>query len=240
MSDLLEMALEAHGGLALWRQLTAITADMTVGGSLFEMKGQGGTLGKTTMVVDPRKPHATYSPVGMPGLKGIYDGDQRVAIETEAGRLLEQRPSPRTVFADMPREHPWDLLHLMYFCGYAGWNYLTIPFIFTYPGFVTEEITPWEEAGETWRRLKVQFSPDIPTHCPQQTFYFDEKGLLRRQDYEAEVVSSLPTAHYLYDHANFSGLVMPTRRRALRRQADGTSVPGDPFVEIGYSNIRLS
>src|SRR3546814_4504928 len=48
----------------------------------------------------------------------------------------------------MAREYPWDLLHLAYFCGYAGWNYLTTPFLFTYPGFETEEIEPWEEEGE--------------------------------------------------------------------------------------------
>src|SRR3546814_3099699 len=80
----------------------------------------------------------------------------------------------------MAREYPWDLLHLAYFCGYAGWNYLTTPFLFTYPGFETEEIEPWEEEGEIWRRLKVRFSPDIPTHCPEQIFHFDAKGLLRR------------------------------------------------------------
>src|SRR3546814_20705780 len=89
----------------------------------------------------------------------------------------------------MAREYPWDLLHLAYFCGYAGWNYLTTPFLFTYPGFETEEIEPWEEEGEIWRRLKVRFSPDIPTHCPEQIFHFDAKGLLRRLDYHSEVVN---------------------------------------------------
>src|SRR3546814_5537580 len=43
------------------------------------------------------------------------------------------------------------------------------------------------------------------------------RSLLRRLDYHSEVVNSVPTAHYLYDHANFSGLVMPTRRKALPR-----------------------
>src|SRR3546814_16085276 len=81
---------------------------------------------------------------------------------------------------------------------YAGWNYLTTPFLFTYPGFETEEIEPWEEEGEIWRRLKVRFSPDIPTHCPEQIFHFDAKGLLRRLDYHSEVVTSVTTAHYLY------------------------------------------
>src|SRR3546814_736735 len=91
-----------------------------------------------------------------------------LCLARAAGRVLERRPSPRAVFDGMAREYPWDLLHLAYFCGYAGWNYLTTPFLFTYPGFETEEIEPWEEEGEIWRRLKVRFSPDIPTHCPEQ------------------------------------------------------------------------
>src|SRR3546814_6143680 len=79
----------------------------------------------------------------------------------------------------------------------------------------------------------------IPTHCPEQIFHFDAKGLLRRLDYHSEVVNSVPTAHYLYDHANFSGLVMPTRRKALPRLPDGRSAPGPVFVDLGYSNFRL-
>jgi hypothetical protein len=34
MNELLEFALEAHGGLPLWRELTAIKADLSVTGTL--------------------------------------------------------------------------------------------------------------------------------------------------------------------------------------------------------------
>jgi hypothetical protein len=51
---------------------------------------------------------------------------------------------------------PWDELHSAYFSDYAMWNYLNTPFIFTFPGFVTEEIVPWNGSdGEHFRRLKV-------------------------------------------------------------------------------------
>jgi hypothetical protein len=36
-------------------------------------------------------------------------------------------------------------------------GFLTAPFYFPLPGVTIEEIDPWEEAGETWRRLKVNF-----------------------------------------------------------------------------------
>ena len=42
---------------------------------------------------------------------------------------------------------PWDVLQLAYFIGYAMWNYLTTPFLFTYPGVEAREIEPWHEAG---------------------------------------------------------------------------------------------
>jgi hypothetical protein len=62
------------------------------------------------------------------------------------------------------------------------------------PGFQLCEGEPWRERGETWHRLEATFPPDIPTHCPRQTFYFDERGLLRRLDYTVDVFSRLASA----------------------------------------------
>src|SRR3546814_12977242 len=109
-------------------------------------------------------------------IRVVYKCDAEVSVETGAGRVLERRPSPRAVFDGMAREYPWDLLHLAYFCGYAGWNYLTPPFLFTYPGFETEEIDPWEEDGESWPRPNVRFSPAIPTTSPEPIFHFHSTG----------------------------------------------------------------
>jgi hypothetical protein len=46
-------------------------------------------------------------------------------------------------------------LDVAYFKSYALWTYLTIPFLYTYAGFVTEEPPPWREDGETWRPLTM-------------------------------------------------------------------------------------
>ena len=54
----------------------------------------------------------------------------------------------------------------------------------------------------------------------EQTFYFNEKGLLQRLDYEAVG----PTAHYCFDHTAFGGLVFPTLRRVVRRPPSGPLV----------------
>jgi hypothetical protein len=43
MKNLLELALEVHGGLTRWSQLKAVTADLSVTGALWQIKGQAGT-----------------------------------------------------------------------------------------------------------------------------------------------------------------------------------------------------
>jgi hypothetical protein len=55
-------------------------------------------------------------------------------------------------------------MHLAYFSSYALWNYLTIPFLFTTLGFVTEELAPWKESGEQWRPLSVIVPDSIASH----------------------------------------------------------------------------
>jgi len=52
--------------------------------------------------------------------------------------------------------------------------------------------TSWAGAasvlGNAWSRLKVTFQSEIATRSSGQVFYFDRTGLLRRQDYTADVI----------------------------------------------------
>jgi hypothetical protein len=111
------------------------------------------------------------------------------------------------------------------------WTYLNTPFLLVRPGVESEEVAPWEEAGETWRRLKVRFPSDIATHSTEQTLYFDHRGLLTR---------GTPAAHYVSDLREFSGIVFPTKRRILPRQPDGHSVPEPLVVSIDLDQFVLS
>ena len=38
------------------------------------------------------------------------------------------------------------------------------PFLYTWPGFETEELAPWEENGEVWRPLKITYPDSIASH----------------------------------------------------------------------------
>jgi catechol 2,3-dioxygenase-like lactoylglutathione lyase family enzyme len=102
---------------------------------------------------------------------------------------------------------------LAYFTSAATWNYLTVPFVFTYEGVAAHEVGPWDEDGATWRRLAVTFPPGIANHNPDQVFYYDEQFMLRRMDYSPAVTGSPRVAHYTHDPQTFDGFVFPTRRR---------------------------
>ena len=52
--------------------------------------------------------------------------------------------------------------------------------MFTRPGFQLKELDRHRENGTLWRRLHVTFPADIPTHCHEQTFYFNQEGVLQR------------------------------------------------------------
>jgi hypothetical protein len=119
------------------------------------------------------------------------------------------------------------------------WTYLNTPFLFAMPGVETEEIEPWQENGETWRRLKATFPPGIATHSTVQTFYFDQTGLLKRHDYDVEIAGGNPAAHYVPELKEFSEIVVPTKRRVLQRRPDGMSIPDPVIVSIDLSEIEF-
>ena len=61
-------------------------------------------------------------------------------METLGGEIVEVRDNPRDAFKGQTAKSAWDALHVGYFSSYALWTYLTLPFLYIYPGFVTEEI----------------------------------------------------------------------------------------------------
>ncbi|WP_093867760.1 hypothetical protein [Streptomyces sp. KS_5] len=108
-------------------------------------------------------------------------------------------------------------------------------------GFHVEEIEPWHENGQTWRRLRGEFPDHIVTHAPVRTFYFDtEDHLLRRHDYDVDVLGDLPTAHYSLDYRTFSGLTFPTRRWVVPRNPDNTTPRGPILVSLDIQHIVAS
>lgn len=216
MNELLELVLSAHGGLERWREVQTIDLKLSITGGLFRIKGFPEGLPNVSMHIEAQRPAVNIAPYKTSDGRGYFT-PSRVWIEDGEGRIIEERDDPRASIAGHVRATQWDQLQRLYFSSYAMWNYLTTPFLFAQPGFEVCEIEPHQENGEIWRSLHVKFPSDVPTHCAEQTFFFGEKGLLRRLDYVTDIAGGVGS-HYCFDHETFGGLVFPTLRRVVARR----------------------
>jgi hypothetical protein len=236
MNDLLKLAVNAHGGLPHWNKLNTIEAHISIGGAIWDFKGQPGLLADVTFrSAIHNQDRVVFDNFGGAGQRSVFRADL-VRLETAAGQLVEERADPRSKFVLADQ---WDRVHAAYFSSYALWNYLTQPFVYTMPGFATEEIAPWEEQGETWRRLKIRY-PDHPAgHGREQISYFGADGLLRRHDYTVDILGGATGANYPSDYRNVDGIMLPMKRRIYAQQADGQKAPEPLLVSIDISEARF-
>jgi hypothetical protein len=236
--DLAELAIEAHGGLNRWQRFRTLSVHAINGGVLWGAKGKAGVIGDVTITVDLRDEKASHWPFGSSDRRSRFE-PHRVALEDANGNVIEELAQPRSSFKGHTVQTPWSDLQLAYFAGTAMWTYLNTPFPLARPGVESEELEPWQEAGETWRRLKVRFPKDIATHSTEQTLYFDQKGLWKRHDYDVEISGGTPAAHYLSDFKQFFGVMFPTKHRIFPRQPDGHSMPEPLVVSIELDHFVL-
>jgi hypothetical protein len=118
MVELLERAVEAHGGLEKWDSVRSIDVLFNFSGGLLELKGFPGHL-RPTVSVNTSTPRSVFQRLGDdPDDRWIFTSD-RVWIERRDGLVVEERSEPRAAFAGHQRSTPWDRLHLTYFIGYA-------------------------------------------------------------------------------------------------------------------------
>jgi hypothetical protein len=214
-----------------------VAADLRLGGWALPLRFQRGKLADYTGEVSTREPQAVLSPYPGEGRRGVFEGD-RVRIETTDGEVLEERTNPRAAFGGR-RNLWWDDLDLLYFASYALWGYVTAPFLFVREGFVVEDEEPWREGGETWEGIRVTFPPDIPAHSQQQSYWFGPDGLIRRNDYTAEVFGPwAKAAHYCWDYRDFGGFMVPTRRAAMPRGPGRRPMRAITLVSIAIDDIR--
>jgi hypothetical protein len=239
MNDLLALAIKGHGGLRRWQQLSRFRATTSTTGALWVMKGKPGLLDNVVFEGEIRDQRIIITPFPVPGSYTTWE-PYRQTIETAEGIPTAERRDPAATFAGLTRESPWDEFQVAYFISQANWNYFTSPFIFARSDFVTEELEPWHEDGQVWRRLLVTYPDSVVAHCRQEIYHFDDAGLLHRLDYNVDVLGGAPGAHYPSEYRESAGIMVPTRRRVYVRNPDGTPDRELVMVDINVLDVTYS
>ena len=237
MNDLLDSAVTAHGGLDRWNQVKSITFDASITGAFWHLKGKGDALKDVRLEVDTRRQLVTIE-FAAQDKRSVFE-PHRVVVQRSDGALIEARDDPERSFDGHVLDTPWDDMHVAYFSGEALWSYLNTPFLFTWPGFVTEEITPIRVGGETWRRLNVTFPDHIKSHTREQISCFGPDGLLRRQDYTVDILDGAPGLNYASDYREVDGIIIPATRRIYAWEGDYQLVPEPLLVAIDMGDITI-
>lgn len=235
-NGLLELVLAASGGLDRWQRARTVRAWLRMSGPTWAAVGQPTILEGIAVEVDVHRQHTVFHDFTGPGRRGVFTPD-RVTVHDADGTIRQRRDHPRASYPPRTAATRWDELHALYFAGYAIGNYLTTPYLLTWPGVRTEELTPYQADGEQWRRLRVGFPPDIAVHSAEQVFYFDETGRQRRVDYAPYVLGNRSAAHFTEAHRSVSGLVFPTHRYVLPVH-DG-QLGADPTIVLDFSDIGV-
>jgi hypothetical protein len=91
MTDLLDFALEAHGGTT-GNASPESAFDLTLGGYLFEIKQHPDGLRTALVKVDARRPRTLIVPFPEQGKRRIYQ-EGKVWVQTDAGALPSKKLS---------------------------------------------------------------------------------------------------------------------------------------------------
>jgi hypothetical protein len=239
--SLLGDVVDAHGGMERWREVREVSARIRTRGLLMAQKLKRRRF-DCGLAVRTDRQRSAFNPYPGPGRTGVFD-EGSVRIEGDGRHLLAGRDRARDAFFGRPgiaRKLWWSDLDALYFAGYAMWNYLNTPFMLTADGFTVEERSEVEVEGERCRGLEVTFPEGFHTHSRRQRFYFDSEGMLRRNDYTAEVVGGFARgAHFSWDHRSVDEIIFPTRRRVVLRGRGDRLLPGPPVVTIELDEISL-
>jgi len=237
MSDLLDLAVKAHGGLDRWNKVKAVKVAASITGAIWYVKGKGDFLKNVILTAETSHERLT---VDFPDQdkRAVFTPD-RIVIETANGALVEARDNPEQSFEGQERETPWDDIQVAYFVGEALWTYLNTPFLYTREGFVTQEIASIQVGDEMWRRLKVTFPESVKSHTREQISCFGPDGLLRRHDYTVDILGGATGLNYASDYRNVDGIIVPAKRRVYAYEGDYLLVKEPLLVAIDMGEIAL-
>jgi hypothetical protein len=227
-----QKAIEAYGGVELWRSAKFIEAEVSVKGLAFTLKRRPFfEHAKLRMEID--KPYSILTPIGKKkGISGILDG-QDVRLENAQNEIVVGRKNARQYFPFGRRLLWWDDLDMAYFANYAFWNYFTLPRL-----LMNKEIE-WTEKSEGF--LIARFPKSIPTHNEIQEFHCDkETGRLIQHNYTAEIISGLAkAANVVLEQSENDNSLFTSLRRVTPRTKKGKPLNKPVLIEIKVHNYSL-
>ena len=238
MKDLLDFVVEAHGGLERWNRVQTVTVAASVTGEIWTVKSKPDYLKNVIFEVETKRERVTADFPNQD--KRSFFDPARVEIKRRDGTIIATRDDPEESFRGQEQYTPWDDLHVAYFSGEAFYTYINTPFLFTYEGFSSQEIAPIQVDGATWRRLKVTFPDSVKSHTKIQTFCFGPDGLLRRHDYNVDILGVAPGFNYASNYLEVDGIVFPTKRCVYAHEVASQCVKEPVLVDIDMGEITLA
>jgi hypothetical protein len=238
MNDLLNLVVEAHGGLKRWSRVESVTVAASITGEIWQTKSKPDYLKNVIFNAETKRERVTMEFPGQ-AKRSVFEPN-RVEMQRGDGTVVATRDDPEASFQRQEQFTPWDDLDGAYFSGEALYTYINTPFLCTYEGFYSEEIAPIRVEGESWRRLRVEFPDTVKSHIKTQIFCFGPDGLLRRHDYRVDILGGAPGLNYASDYREVDGISFPTKRRVYAYEGDYQLVKEPLLVKIDFNEITLA
>lgn len=216
--DRLLRAIDRHGGWSLWERLEAVSLSLVrFGGLVPWIKGSGRTfVMPRALTCQPKRGRVEWYRQAGDSCLAVFEAGHMRLLDPGTGQVTLDSPDHRQTFRGLRKLRRWRLADAGYFFGYAFATYVSLPFVLPALPFVRPATGRWR--GEALAGVEVEFPADAHVHSRRQRFLFDRTGLLRRNDYVADVVGPWARgAHGLDEYATVEGLPIPTRRTVLPR-----------------------
>lgn len=235
MNDsLLQRISDAHGGFNRWQQVESVRLNINIFGPILMTRFKSPWLPNIAANIFTDKPYVSFYDFPETGMTSIFDGFD-VYIYNANDKIISERNFRHDLSLITKPRLRWDHEDLVYFLGYALWNYICSPFIFNSAQFNCIEGEDWvKKDGSRLNTLNVRFPSSIPCHSREQTFYYNQQGLLERNDYSTNMFSPLVRGtQYCSAHKSVDGFIFPTKRSVFPRLWNGVALK--PFkVMDGY------
>lgn len=235
---LVRRAIDRHGGWSLWSRLRSVTIELvSLRGFLPWLKGNGRTFHLApSLTTFPKDGRTEWSERGARPSLLFERGDMRL-IDRTANDVAEESRQHRRTFRGLGKLRRWTALDAHYFFGYAFASYAAAPFILPSLIYRGPAIGVWK--GERFAGVRVEYPAHAEVHSRTQRYLFDPSGLLRRNDYVADVVGSWAVgAHLWRDYVTIEGLPLPARRTVLRR-AGRWALPFPVVLDATFDGLAV-